>query len=733
MGKCMSPLQSYLCRAKLIPSLGRYGVILDAGSSGTRLHIYKWLDSTRAQLKATPGEMKSLPKLMSKKEWIKKTKPGISTFGDRPSAVGKEHLKELLDFAVKFVPRSQLADTPIFLMATAGMRLMSAMKQSELLREICIYAATFPFALPNCDLHIQVIPGETEALYGWIATNYLLGGFDSPEGHAHGQGHHTYGFLDMGGASAQIAFVPNKTESESHSKDLKLLRMRTLNGEASEYKVFVATWLRFGVNEARARYVEALKGTIDFPEAMELLDPCIPSGLTLTISGEVTDLGTAASSGKPYIKGQGIFNECLRKTYPLLNKESPCEESPCLLNGMHAPAIDFSINHFVGVSEYWHTTYGVFNLSPDNKHYDFITYRTQVSQFCNQNWAEINEGVKSKKWGKKIDERVAMEVCFKASWLINVLHDGIGIPREGLEKTPVGYNGTKGVLEHAKGESFLDPFQAVDKIDGKEVSWTLGKMVLYAAGQIKPRSSTLSVGFGSNVPSGIPDDFQIAGSTYLNPSPGSGDIDDDESWAEATDDILKTASKPSVSSLVLVILILIFVCYIFRKRERRKRLYNKFETVIRRSRRSGSARRGVRSFFNTGKVFGRTSGNYERVLEEGDPSNELELRGTDPDENEYSDSSEGSRVARTSGLATPKLNVLNYSEGNLFDATSSYGGGVGPGLNSIGMPNAMNRSGLVVRTESRERLAPMHVAGRRSRTGSPTRGKSPLMTPLEEF
>ncbi len=80
---------------------------------------------------------------------------------------------------------------------------------------------------PTGDLHIQVIAGDTEGLYGWIAANYLLGGFDSPEKHMHGKGHHTYGFLDMGGASAQIAFAPNNTEAEKHANDLKLLRMRT--------------------------------------------------------------------------------------------------------------------------------------------------------------------------------------------------------------------------------------------------------------------------------------------------------------------------------------------------------------------------------------------------------------------------------------------------------------------------------------------------------------------------
>ena len=670
-----------------------------------------------------------MPKVTTRKSWTKKIKPGVSTFSDRPSAIGKEHLKELIDFALGIIPQSQLEHTPIFLMATAGMRLLDPISQSTLLKEICDYAAATPFALSDCGLHIQVIPGETEALYGWIATNYLLGGFDSPKEHEHGQGHHTYGFLDMGGASAQIAFSPNQTESKNHASNLKLLRMRTLSGDPLEYRVFVATWLRFGVNEARARYVDALKESINTAEIKELPDPCMPVGLTLSIDGEITDSITANAKGEPYLKGQGLFGECLRKTYPLLGEYTLCENSPCLLNSKDMPAIDFNVNHFVGVSEYWHTTHGVFDSSQENKPYDFSTYQTQVKQFCSQNWVDIEMGVKSGKWGNKVDQRIAIEVCFKASWLINFLHEGIGIPRKGLEKAQSGYNATKDVSELGKWLGFLHPFEAVNKIDNKEVSWTLGKMVLYAAGQIEPHSTTLDVGFGSNVPAGIPDDFQYAGSTHLIPPSESDNMEDDEILTDAAGDILKT-SRPSVSSLALFALVIFIVCYVFRKRERRKCLYNKFEIFIRRGRGPGSIRRAMRGIFSIRKLFGRSSVNYERVLEGGVSASEFDLHDTDCEENEYSDSSESSRVARTSGLATPKLNVLSYSEGAFLDSTSAP---LGLGLNGINVSNAMNRSGLVVRTESRERLALSYGAGRKSRTGSPIRGKSPLMMPVDEF
>jgi golgi apyrase len=710
-------------------------VILDAGSSGTRVHIYKWLDNAKARLNATPKELQSLPKLTSNKKWTKKVHPGVSAFAERPSAVGEEHLKGLLEHALSVVPKDQIADTPLFLMATAGVRLLSDNQRAALLNEICRYAqSTTSFSLPSCDLHIQAIPGETEGLYGWIAANYLLGGFDSPESHAHGKGHHTYGFLDMGGASAQIAFAPNQTESEKHANDLRLLRMRKLNGESSEYKVFVATWLGFGVNQARVRYVDALEESIGIsPGARELPDPCLPAGLITTTEGEIIDSAVATAGSQPYLLGQGLFDECLKKTYPLLDKDAPCEDQPCLLHGQHVPAIDFDVNHFVGVSEYWHTTHEVFEMSYKDKAYDFNTYQKRVNEFCSQKWSDIENGVKSLEWGKKVDEKTAMELCFKASWLISVLHDGIGIPRVGLETTPTGYNGTKDVLDHLKEKGFLDPFRAVDKIDNTEVSWTLGKMVLYAAGQIKPSEDTLAVGFGSNVASGIPADFQYAGSNYTEGlyNEDDGFDGDGEDFEDIAEDFMESVPKKSTSSIVLLLLVLLFVGYVFRKRERRKRVYKKFGRIFRNTRRPSSPRKGGRGIFSTGKLFGRNSDTYERVLEEGE-ANEFELHDIDSDENDHSDSSDSSRTAKSTGMATPKL---SYSDLHHFEAAPTHGANVGLGLNGFGIANAMDRSGLVVRTESRERLAPsmqMLGAGRRSRTGSPIRGKSPLMTPLQE-
>ena len=529
-------------------------------------------------------------------------------------------------------------------------------------------------------------------MYGWIAANYRVGGFDDPARHAHGKGHHTYGFLDMGGASAQIAFAPNSTEAEKHANDLKLLRLRTVNGEASEYKVFVTTWLGFGANEARRRYVDDLLDSVIKSSANEIPDPCLPSGLLMTIEGDIIPTSDKVALEKEHLLGTGRFDECLRRTYPLLGKDVPCEDDPCLLNGVHVPAIDFDVNHFIGISEFWHSTHEVFEMGNKDAAYDFNTYQHKVSDFCSQDWVDIQEGVSAHTWGKKVDEQRAYEICFKASWLINVLHDGIGIPRVGLEHTHTGKNGTEDVLDAGKEKGYLDPFQAVNEIDKTEVSWTLGKMVLYASSQVPAEEDALPVGFGSNEP-GIPTDFQYPSGASLIP------VSDKSTVEEWKDSLFDSDSPRRIPGFLMFLVIICIAIFFLCGRERRTRLLNK-------AFRSNGKRRSLL----TGKFFTRgPTHSYERVLEEGgdedleDPSN-FELGAMD---------SSDADKPKPGKWDSP--NSMRGRRGNSASITDL------PRTGTIS-PKLLDRQGMAVRTESLER--PTSSIGRKSRGGSPNRGKN---------
>ncbi|RVX67162.1 hypothetical protein B0A52_08596 [Exophiala mesophila] len=693
----------------------RYGVVLDAGSSGTRVYVYKWKDSSTAR--QDPSTLHTLPVLKSKDKWTKKVHPGVSTFGDNPEDVGHDHLKKLLEHALDHVPKKAVPNTPIFLLATAGMRLLPEHQQSSLLRNICSYIRSeTKFLLPDCDLHIQVIPGETEGLYGWLAANYLLGGFDNKEDHDHGKGHHTYGFLDMGGASAQIAFAPNATEAEKHANDLTLLRLRTNDGVPQEHRVFVTTWLGFGANEARRRYIEDLEQSYGVDGIKELPDPCLPHDLRMTLDGTILSHDKDLPSNEHILLGTGQFDECLKRTFPLLEKDVPCPDEPCLVNGIHVPAIDFDVNHFIGISEYWHTTHEIFELAHKDKSYDFNTYQTRVKEFCEQDWSDIEKGVDHHTWGKDVDEHTALEVCFKASWLINMLHDGIGIPRVGLEDTSsTNKNGPTELIESGKDKGFLDPFQAVNKIKSTEVSWTMGKILLYASASIPAaHDGDLPVGFGSNVP-GIPKDFQYPSGGRLQdvpdytPTPTPPQDDSSQSITDRVHSTLfKSDSPHRLPGFIFFLLILIIATFYLCGRDRRARIRNLVFGPASPS--SKNKPTGPFSFLD--KLLGRRRRVGRFDIE--DTAAETRLYNADDFElgNMSSSSDDDLPVD-----ASDAFGMKSKSKSSMPNPTSRPSSRRGHSGRLTPVASAMDRHGLVVRTESREQLGGDGVLGSVSANG----------------
>jgi len=83
-----------------------YGVILDAGSSSTKVRVYAWDDA--------PGTVPHFNEI-----FYQKVKPGISAFEGREQEVGP-YVQNILTIARVHVPENYLHETPIFFMATAG-------------------------------------------------------------------------------------------------------------------------------------------------------------------------------------------------------------------------------------------------------------------------------------------------------------------------------------------------------------------------------------------------------------------------------------------------------------------------------------------------------------------------------------------------------------------------------------------------------------------------------------
>jgi Golgi apyrase len=486
----------------------------------------------------------------------------------------------LLDFSNEVVPKESHSSTPIFLMATAGMRLLPDDEQKALLSATCNYMReNTSFFISDCDSHVRIIPGELEGVFGWVAVNYLMGGFDnSIKAYTEKKNendkieqHHTFGFLDMGGASAQIAFEPEHHQKQEHMDDLTHITLHTLDGRTVDYDVFVTTFLGYGSNEARRRYLEdrvknlfatsSNKNLLDEHHLLHLDDPCLPLNLNIT---DATSTSVSLS-----LHGTGDFDKCIEYTVPLLNKNADCPTKPCLFNGVHTPNIDWSVNKFVGISEYWYSSHDILGLGGV---YDFIEYEKKASGYCSKDWSLVTSD--NDLSGAEL-YRYQMQ-CFKSAWIVNILHEGIEIPRienpSGHQNLTQDQELLEQTIESVEEKNWNPPFQSIDTINDIQVSWTLGAMLLHVASKI-PLVDHQDGFLGHST-----DDegaHEIADGVSQNPHPAHNTNNNMDSNSNSLLDDVKNTSGPAALGITFFMFICAFFIWCLFKNIRKKRNYNR--------------------------------------------------------------------------------------------------------------------------------------------------------------
>ncbi|KAJ7381118.1 hypothetical protein OS493_004716 [Desmophyllum pertusum] len=206
----------------------------DPGSTSTRLKIYQFLASGASLKPSDVLELSPSPR---------KVKPGIADLADDPSKV-EAYMMPFLESAKKTIPEDKQASTPIFLFATAGMRLLSKDQADAILNEVRkLFNDTnkCPFLFEG-DNNARIISGKVEAVYSWVTVNFVAGVFASKGSKK------SFGSLEMGGGSLQNAWKFNGNNS-----DVLFLEVAGRN-----YSIFARSYLGFGQDKARERYLEFL-------------------------------------------------------------------------------------------------------------------------------------------------------------------------------------------------------------------------------------------------------------------------------------------------------------------------------------------------------------------------------------------------------------------------------------------------------------------------------------------
>lgn len=264
--------------------LVQYALMIDAGSTGSRIHIYKFNNC------GASAEYEY--------EVFKMTQPGLSSYAGKPEEAAKS-LDVLLDEAVRIVPSSMRGCTPVAVKATAGLRLLPGSQSADILHAVeeRIHRS-YPFKMLEKD-GVTIMDGKDEGVYAWITANYLLETIkaDTPKDTP------TYAVLDLGGASTQIVFEPTFSSSSSSSDQKQQLEpgehKYDLKFGGRTHVLYQHSYLGYGLMRARKHVhglVDFMASSIRVPTVKEssqgiVGNPCLARGMRRVVEVDDDDNG----------------------------------------------------------------------------------------------------------------------------------------------------------------------------------------------------------------------------------------------------------------------------------------------------------------------------------------------------------------------------------------------------------------------------------------------------------
>nr|XP_020020820.1 ectonucleoside triphosphate diphosphohydrolase 8 isoform X3 [Castor canadensis] len=309
----------------LLPADNKFGIVFDAGSSHTSLFVYQW-----------PADKENNTGVVSQALACQVEGSGISSYTSDPAQAG-ESLKGCLKEALALIPKAQHQETPTFLGATAGMRLLSQ-KNSSQARDI-LAAVSRVLGQSTLDFWgAEILAGKDEGAFAWVTINYILGmliKYSSGEWIQPAEGT-LVGALDMGGASTQISFVPGVPILDQSTQV-------TFRLYGANYSVYTHSYLCYGRDQVLNRllvglvqrspqalvhhpcYHSGYQTTVPLASLYE--SPCIHTMVPMNLTQNLTVLGT----GNP--------EACVAVIQELFNFSSCKGQRDCAFDGIYQPPV----------------------------------------------------------------------------------------------------------------------------------------------------------------------------------------------------------------------------------------------------------------------------------------------------------------------------------------------------------------------------------------------------------
>lgn len=431
------------------PEIGNRGIMIDAGSGGSRLHIFSW----NPRIFDTVPPPPSIPR--SDEKTTERISPGISDFVDDFPGL-KAYFSSLIDQCKTTLRDHQdhWYTYPFYLRATGGMRLVPFEKREKMMKyirslfsdkEFCPFYFQYDFA--------RVMSGEEEAVFAWMGANYLFNtlfpSIQRPLGN-HSQ-HETYGTVDLGGASTQISFFsPNQDISEG------LFKLQV--GSQRHWNLYAKSFLKYGHNSARERHFRISAESAINNESPEFVDNCMFAGYSENVSAPAVSYNGSEANAIITIRGPEVshknqFTLCTESLKELLLKQlnAYCDsvyDGECSMDGFYQPKLPGGRNgHFIASAMYRYPWY--FLKMPTTA--AIRDFKEKAEGLCAMNYQDVLKYNSNLNTSVKKD-KIVQYYCFLSSY-ISVL------------------------LEYGYGFSENQTLTVVDSVGDHKLGWALGSML----------------------------------------------------------------------------------------------------------------------------------------------------------------------------------------------------------------------------------------------------------------
>lgn len=220
-----------------------YQIVVDAGSSGSRIYLYQVLEEENSPI------IHVIQNINNNNQKIDsfKISGGIANYATQLNQLDTKFIEPFSNYVNSFcknhiIENSNCYNLPIHILSTAGMRLLPESQKTIINNYIITKLKNIGFN--NKQNEVTTITGWQEGLYSWLDINYLNNNLINNQ--------NSENLIEVGGASSQLTF-------ETKSMNIKLFENNNPNISENiidftfhnkAYHIYSISWLGLGQDQA---------------------------------------------------------------------------------------------------------------------------------------------------------------------------------------------------------------------------------------------------------------------------------------------------------------------------------------------------------------------------------------------------------------------------------------------------------------------------------------------------